>query len=378
MTFGIEGQYKMAVTIGNREDFLTEDKFTSFILIENIGLSLPYFELCFDCVYPDLLQYFNEKQAFTIQIGTSTKDLKPIELVIKKPIIVPKSADCSAVTLRGFANMLGYLENEVKAVYEQVTSLQLAQQIAGKHGLTFKSNLSATNDLMTYYQPGFTDYKFLYTEWLHSYLADNDIVVPAITSKSELTYKSVTKMVSEFDATKDVVFVDYAPEEKNEIQVDANTGLESNTTMSNMFGNYMKERDIFDQDLGVLTSIKVENNTPLISESKTTSVDESISRSSGFFVQSTNVHKNYYKQELVNTQKFFSLQASKQWVSAPNSLVQKAYPGSLAMFMTKKANGQVNDQTSGLYLVSKRVVSIKNRKVHTNFLLTRENMNYSL
>ena len=274
--------------------------------------------------------------------------------------------------------MQAYLDNEVKASYPNSTTDKLASTIAQKYGLTFKSNAGTMNDMMTYYQPGMSDYKFLYTEWLHSYLADNDIVVPAITSKSELTYNSVTKMVSEFDATKDVVFVDYAPEEKNEIQVDANTGLESNTTMSNMFGNYMKERDIFDQDLGVLTSIKVENNTPLISESKTTSVDESISRSSGFFVQSTNVHKNYYKQELVNTQKFFSLQASKQWVSAPNSLVQKAYPGSLAMFMTKKANGQVNDQTSGLYLVSKRVVSIKNRKVHTNFLLTRENMNYSL
>ena len=378
MAFGIEGQYRMAVTIDKFEDFLKEDKFLHFTLIENIGLSLPYWELKFDCVFPELLRYLNEKQSITVQLGTSMKDLEPIQLVIKKPIIVPQTASCSTVTLRGFLDMQAYLDNEVKASYPNSTTDKLASTIAQKYGLTFKSNAGTMNDMMTYYQPGMSDYKFLYTEWLHSYLADNDIVVPAITSKSELTYNSVTKMVSEFDATKDVVFVDYAPEEKNEIQVDANTGLESNTTMSNMFGNYMKERDIFDQDLGVLTSIKVENNTPLISESKTTSVDESISRSSGFFVQSTNVHKNYYKQELVNTQKFFSLQASKQWVSAPNSLVQKAYPGSLAMFMTKKANGQVNDQTSGLYLVSKRVVSIKNRKVHTNFLLTRENMNYSL
>ena len=376
MTFGIEGQYKMAVTIGNREDFLTEDKFTSFILIENIGLSLPYFELCFDCVYPDLLQYFNEKQAFTIQIGTSTKDLKPIELVIKKPIIVPKSADCSAVTLRGFANMLGYLENEVKAVYEQVTSLQLAQQIAGKHGLTFKSNLSATNDLMTYYQPGFTDYKFLYTEWLHSYAGDNDIIIPTITVDNIMTYNSLSTLISEFDPESGTTFVDIAPE-KNEIKVNANCTTESNTTLSNSLGNYMKQRDVFDTETGVLEHIDVSNNTPIISESKTTSVDESISKSSGFFVQSSNVHKAYYKQELVNRQKFFSIQASKQWVSAPDTLIQKVSPGDLAMYMTKKENNQVNDQISGLYLVSKKVISIKNRKVFTNCLLCRENMNYS-
>ena len=40
MSFGIEGQYKLSVTIGDFEDFLTEDKFEKFIVIENIGALL--------------------------------------------------------------------------------------------------------------------------------------------------------------------------------------------------------------------------------------------------------------------------------------------------------------------------------------------------
>lgn len=376
MACEVAGQYKFTVTIGDFEDFLTDDKLIQFLLIENIGLSLPYWELKFDCVFPELLRYFNEKQSIQVQLGTSSKDLEPIELVIKKPIIVPQTADCSTVTLRGFTKMHQYLENETKASYENKTTLELAQQIASKYGLQFKSNMSATNDMMTYYQPGMSDYKFLFTEWLHSYYADNDIIIPTITTNGFMTYNSLTKLIADTDLTKLPTFVDNKPE-KDEILVNANTGAESNTTMSNMLGNYMKERDVFDIDTGILQHIDVSNNTPIISESKANSIDESISKSSGFFVQSSNVHKNYYKQELVNTQKFFTLQSAKQWVSAADTLVSKVYPGDLCLYMTKKGNGQVNDQTSGMYLTTKRVISIKDRRVHTNFLISRENMNYS-
>ena len=67
----------------------------------------------------------------------------------------------------------------------------------------------------------------------------------------------------------------------------------------------------------------------------------------------------------------------KQWTSVSDALLLKYSAGDLALYMAKQMNGQVNDQLSGLYLINKKVISIKNRKVHTNFLLTRENMNYS-
>lgn len=194
--------------------------------------------------------------------------------------------------------------------------------------------------------------------------------------KNELTYNSLSKLIADSDPEKLVAFVNTNPE-KDEIQVDTNQVGDSNTTISNSFGNYAKDRYIFDIEEGITKHITIENNTPIISESKTTSVDESISKSSGYFVQSSNTHKKYYEQELVNTQKYFSIQSSKQWVSAADTLVQKVYPGDLVMYMDKKPNGQVDDYKSGMYLVNRRVVSIKNRKVHTNFLLTRENMNYS-
>lgn len=376
MTIGIKGQYLLSVNIGPFEDFLKEDKFTSFILIENIGLSLPYWELKFDCVYPELLRYLNEKQAITIQLGTTTNDLTPYSLVIKKPIIIPQSIGSSSITLRGFTSMHAYLENENVGEFPDTTSKDLAQQIATKYGLTFKSNIDVTKDKMTYYQPRCSDYKFLFTEWLHSYYADNDIIIPTITTKNELSYNSLSKLIADSDPEKLVAFVNTHPE-KDEIQVDTNQIGDSNTTISNSFGNYAKDRYIFDIEEGITKHITIENNTPIISESKTTSVDESISKSSGYFVQSSNTHKKYYEQELVNTQKYFSIQSSKQWVSAADTLVQKVYPGDLVMYMDKKPNGQVDDYKSGMYLVNRRVVSIKNRKVHTNFLLTRENMNYS-
>ena len=379
MTFQVNGGYKMSVSIGNRDDFLTDDKFISFILIENIGLSLPYWELQFDCVYPDLLRFFNEKQPITVQYGLGTSDLTPITLVIKKPIITPKSADCSSVILRGFTSMHSYLETEYQQVYsidKPITSLDLAKSIATKYGLDFKSNMDKTNDEMTYYQPGVTDFKFLFTEWLHSYYQDNDIIIPTITTKNQLTYNSLSKQIAEADLENLPTFTDVNPE-KNEILVNANTGLESNTTLSNKLGSYVKTRDIYDIETGTTTHVDVSNETPIISESKQTSVDESISKSSGFYVQSSNVHKNYYKQELVNTQKWFSIQSSKQWVSAPDQLVQNVYPGDLVLYMPRKSDKQVNDQVSGMYLVNKKVISIKNRNVTTNFQITRENMNYS-
>lgn len=374
---GIDGLYKFDLTIGNRSNFLTEDKFIKFVLIENIGLSLPYWELQYDNVYPDLLEYFNEKQPIQVQLGTSLKNLEPISLIIKKPIVVPKSVDSQGVTLRGFNTMIDYLENENISKLDNSDSLTLARTIANKYGLTFKSNMSSTNDKMTYMQPCITDFKYLYTEWLHSNSGlSNDIIIPTITSQYTMTYNSLSKLINDADVQKLPTFTDSIPE-KNEIVVNANTGAESNTTLSNMLGNYVKQRDIYYVNTGSLEHIDISNNVPVISESKTNSIDTNISKSSGFYVQSENVHQNYYKQELLNTQKWFSIQSSKQWVCAPDNLVQNVYPGDLVMFMSKKSNGQVNDNTSGLFLVVKRVISIKDRKVSTNFLLSRENMNYS-
>lgn len=376
MTIGTQGQYLLSVSLGDKDDFLKEDKFNSFKLIENIGLSLPYWELNFDCVFPELLRYFNETQPITIQIGTTTNDLKPLQLVIKKPIVVPQSTQSHSVILRGFTSMHSYLDKEHMASYSQQTTYKLAQQIAAKYNLKFMSNIEDTSDLMDYLQPGISDFKFLFTEWLHSYYADNDIIIPTITTNDVLSFNSLSKLIADSDPEKLTTFITGKPE-KDEIQVDANQGGDSSASMSNSFGSYVKDRYIFNIEDGMLTHINVENSTPIISESKTTSVDSSISKSSGFFVQSSNVHENYYKQELINTQKFFSIQATKQWVSVPEKLLSKVYPGDLVMFMSKKTNGQIDDAVSGMYLVSKKVTSIKNRKVHTNLLLTRENMNYS-
>lgn len=375
--FGIDGQYKMSVTIDKFEDFLTDDKFISFILIENIGLSLPYWELKFDCVYPELLRYLNELQTITIQLGTSTKDLTPFNLIIKKPIVVPQSTQSYSVTLRGFTFMHSYLTTEHIQIYENKSSKDLANIIANKYGLTFKSNMQNTNDIMTYYQPNVSDYKLIFTEWLHSYYDDNDLIIPTINIKNELTYNSIKQQIATFDTETDLTFTDSIANADNEYQIDANQTGESNTTLSNYFGNYVKERDIFNIETGILTNVNVENKTPIISESKTNSVDSSISRSSGFYIQSSNVHANYYKQELINTQKYFNLQSMKQWTSVSDALLLKYSAGDLALYMAKQMNGQVNEQLSGLYLINKKVISIKNRKVHTNFLLTRENMNYS-
>ena len=378
MPFGISGQYKMSISINKFDDFLTEDKFIHFILIDNIGFSIPYWEIKFDCVYPELLKYLNEKQSVIVQMGKTTSDLQPFTLVIKKPFIVPKTPSNSEVTLRGFINMEPFIEKEnVYSSNDKISSLDLMKEFSSKYNLSFKSNLSSTKDKMIYMQPYATDYKFLFTEWLHSYNKDNDIIIPAITFSGKLKYNSLSKMIQDFDSSKDPIFVDKKSTSRNEKVVDGDQLGFSNTTLSNTLGNYMKERYIFDIENGKLTHVDVSNDTPIISESSTTSVSENISKSSGFYIQSSNVHENYYKQELINTQKWFSIQSTKQWVSVKDEFVTDVEPGNVTLYMTKKDNKQINDQLSGLYLVSRRVVSIDNRYIKTNFLLTRENMNYS-
>lgn len=376
MAFGINSQLKMSVSIGDYEDFLKLDKFTSFIIIEDIGLSLPYWELRFDCVLPELLKYFNELQTITVQLGIDTNSLEPYSLVIKKPIVTPETSGCYKVILRGFIDIQEYLTNEHKAVYENSTSLQLAQNIAKNYGLKFSSNLSETKDKMTYYQPGESDYKFLFNAWLHSYCQTDDLIIPAITMNKELRYNSIKTMISNTNFDNMTTFVDYKANER-EIQVNANSQTSSNTTLTNLFGNYMKDRYIYNINDGTFTHINIDNNKPMISSSKMNSSASSISKSSGFFVQSSNVHKNYYTQELVNIQKYASLQSCKQWISAVNTNINNVHCGDLVLYMTKKENSQSNDQTSGMYLVNRKVISVKDRDIHMNFLLSRENMNNS-
>ena len=81
---GVEGQYIFRFSIGEFEDFISNDDLVYFNLIEEAGNVLPTFELTFTSANEKLLSTLNEGNILQVSFGRELDHLIDVELIISK------------------------------------------------------------------------------------------------------------------------------------------------------------------------------------------------------------------------------------------------------------------------------------------------------
>src|SRR5574344_570722 len=341
---GVEGEYKFSIFLKEQKNIISEYDMISFTIIELAGFNLPYFEFVFTLKDKSKLDYFNDTSVLNAQMGSTTNSLKDTELHIEKVINSNAESGACTVTLRGIQNSKPYLVNQ-NSGSSTCTSSALFESIAKKYGYKYESNFSATDDKMAWLQSNQTDYAFINEVWKHSYLTDKAYCMTAFTIHNNFRYLDVSQMIA--DNKIKYNYVTSLPESADETQINSDYKVDNNTTINNMCGGYVKKRYVYDMDRRTYSLIDIGNSVPIISEAKTTNANTEISKSAGFYIQNSLMHKNYYKAEMLNKVRTFNMNSSRLWVTIEDSY-SDVHPLDLVTVLIKEDNNQSCEQYSGL------------------------------
>lgn len=369
---GVDGEYRFSIFLKDQKNIISENDMLSFTIIEATGLILPYFEVAFSIKDKSKLEYFNDKNVLNIQLGKDTNSLKDTELHVEKVIESPAQTDVGTVVIRGVHNSKPYLSNTLKKAYPNMTSLDVLSSIASKYKFKTVANVSAMKDKMTWDQANKTDFFFANEVWKHNYLKDNAFCLGSFNIENQFRFEDIVQKISSSDIKFN--FVTSKPENDKETQICSDFETDNNTSVNNLFGGYVRTKEVYNMTTRKYSTIDISGLLPIISEAKEPNNDTSISKSGGFEIQTPLMHENYYKAELLNTTRLFNMNSSRIWITIEDTY-SDIHPLDLCTVLAKEGNNQSTEQISGLYLVSKVVRTIQDRRLVTSALLCRESFN---
>lgn len=368
---GVESQYLFSIFLKDQPNIISEEDMLSFTIIEVAGLNLPYYEVAFSIKDKANMEYFNDKNVLNIQLGKDINSLKDTLLHMEKVIESPAQQDVGTIIIRGVQDSKPYLVNDNVAVY-QGTSDVVLQSLASKYGYKPTLLIDKMDDEMAWQQNSMTDYAFANKVWLHSYSKDNAFVITSFNIENEFRMYDIVKCIG--DQNIKYNFVTSKPENDKETQIHSNFETDNNTSMNNFFGGYVKQMHIYNVKERKFELVDIGNVVPIISEADTSNTDTNISKSGGFRIQTPDMHAKYFRAEMLNKARLFNMNSSRIWITIEDEY-SDIHPLDLCTVLAKESGNQSCEQVSGMYMVSKVVRTIQDRRLTTSALLCRESFN---
>lgn len=367
---GIKNQYMFKFSIGEKDDFITNETIDHFIVTEEAGNSLPAWKIAFKTKDPELPLVFNEGNDFKISFGTHLDDLKDVQLVITKRKITRQGISLFFIEALGLYSGLSYITSPVKSISSKKSGVEVMISKASSH-FKVESNVTASQDSQYWIQPNTTDKAFVDQLWLHSYLA-NSFLGTSITFDGKFLVKDIKKAIGEDYKFR---FVHTVKEEKDIIYT-GDYELISETGFINSWVGYGKEKLIHKLEDGT-KSTHLETIEPLLALTKKLTRRADIEkRSSLIGVHNENTHDKYWQAALRNVMGM-SIFSSERNTLSFDGMLNDIHPLDVVMF---KDTGLGNDQQSaefhsGLYLVGAVGRSLNGKNIATTVDLYRESFN---
>ena len=239
---GVEGEFLFSFSLVDYTNIVFTDDLIAFTVIETCGSPvLPYFELSFTLKNKENLEYFNDSSIISVQMGKNSNDLKDLQFAVKKVMLSPSQDSVATVILRGIYNNQSYLVNTISQDYDK-TSYEVMSDIAKRNGFNFKTNINGTNDKMIWQQASEPDFKFLHNVWKHSYIDDNSCTLIGIDLDNNFIFKNIPADI----ANNNIAYTfTTASTVDDEVQVHSDFKTVNNSTVTNAFGGYIKERYVY-------------------------------------------------------------------------------------------------------------------------------------
>lgn len=370
---GIDGQYLLAISVGDKKDFIEETHLDEFKTVESAGGALPEFSLYFSTTDESILRRMNESNDIKIQFGKNRElltETEVIPLTMKTQRLAPTDR---GFEVSGTLSASKYMSETNVANFGRKSAVASALEVAKKH-FTIAGNITKSLDSQVWFQPNITDRKFIMQTLLHGDYG-NSFCPYGISFDKKFIIKDVKKDIGR---KPDWRFTSQG-QNSNDIIYNSDPVFISRHGLINQWIGNGQLMDVYNSDSGN-TSEVLERAEPMLAlADKLSRRQELEPKYVGMAYQNDNVHPNYHKAY----QKNLAYLASYSAYTLRLSFTGSYHPIQLldlVMFKeptTDSSKKEAIDHISGLYYVTRisRVVSLKTKKVTTVVDISREAIN---
>jgi len=365
---GIEGQYLLEFSLGNRKDFISSGSLKYFKVIESCGHTLPKWEIKFETSDNELPRYFHEGNVLTVSFGPNRNQMKTTQLMIVAKEIKPKGSNALVYEAAGFYALPAYINTPHVRTLGPCSGVEVLNAINDRYFDLDSGNLKSSHEKQVWLQPSISDKKFLDDIWLHSYL-QNSFVGTGITLAGSYRVRDMVKLMGGEYTHKFTP----SPQGKRDISY-MHATFPSESGFINNWHGYGKEWAFNMLESGNRLIHKPKAQTQLSMSNKPTRAYEATKRPSMPTLVTRNHHANHtvaYGNNLMG----LSLLSSENILVTYDQVFDDMSVLDLVMFVDTKANSShMADTYSGLYVVESVARVINEKSFYTTASIVRECM----
>lgn len=364
--FGIDGQYLLDFSLGEKSNFIQAVEFDTFELTEVAGNMLPQFILKFASSDQEVQSRFNEGTVLKAIYGQNQNSLQNIEL-----IICTSNADRMAdgkrfYTLEGLANKLDYVNVNRMRHSDKISSLELFPKVLSSH-FNLDTNVSKSNDQQVWIQNSLTDRNFIQHLWLHTDLGDSFPLIGISSLDNAFIVRDAHKLFSSQPRWRFTT----NPQADNEIHYEAGYRFRNSSAVFNSMRGYSRTDMSISREEGEDISFKPTPSPALSTSAKFNRRSGANPRIGSVQPLTQNMHANYHVSYSHNTQSLMLFSSFRGDLSFRGRFVPIRVLD-LVMFRDEDSSRLTDEYSSGLFVVS-RVSRVFNAQQHGTFVtLTRE------
>lgn len=366
---GAEGQYVFRFDVGGYDDFIAEQNFISFTLVEEAGGLLPTFQLAFRLQDDVVLTKLNETNNLKVIFGKDSLSVTDASLTITK-LTVQRQGNARLVNCIGTFAAIEYL-NKSRAIISGASSA--FEVLHERASLYFHTEFNRTSgaDSQRWISPGWSDKRFFSELWMHS---DFGASFPLIAITSDGTFRGFDvkrKLAQGIDwrITRD-------PVNANDLTYNDDAIQQSNSGFMNAWMGYGRKQQEFDLEAGTNEEISAIPEPVLALTKKLSRRADVEAKQASSGIVNDNVHANYWRSHLYNMTNIASLSTLTVTLSYSN----RFYPMKVLDTIIFKdddvlGRNKSSEFNSGVYFISKIARTIMHRQIKTTLTLSRESFN---
>lgn len=342
---GLTEKLKLPKTYKSLNLGISDANFRELVIQEYIGLSLPIYRLVFIINDRSLLKYINNSAKIRIGFGNSENNMITFNGNIFK-VEPTNNADKIILTIHGYLDISGYYTDEQQFSFTG-TSLDVLNQVLPNYGLILNTNISQTNDDMTWKMYNTSLNNYLINLWKHSFIDLEHQICTSITTEGHFNFTDIQ--------TK-------RDRQLKQLKLNSQLTYKTNSYLSD-FGSNVKQKYVYDSSTNSMTLLNLDDSQGLV----TTKVNPQTNgnKISGYGILSENMHSNWYQAEMLNRSKLFNCLLSTSWTMA------MADWGSYNVTDVVETQS-LHSQDAGKFLITGKMACIRDRDFNIYLQLGRE------
>ncbi|MCP4526703.1 MAG: hypothetical protein GY833_12475 [Aestuariibacter sp.] len=379
----VEGLFQINLTLDGLDDLETNAlNLVHLELIEVAGVGLPMVQGHIIINEPHVRAKFHEGNKITVSygIGNDDRDDTIDTRFMLSRVTATRTNHQYNVTFTGLYDAPAYLVTHKQRAFANMSAVEAILGAAKDHfGSDYiDSNISRSEDRMTWLQASVTDKKFIANTWMHADLPDSFPMI-AVTTDGRFRLRDLKTMVKEEGRKPTWEFYQRADEtdkgSDNKIWYHGDYVIDNNSGFMNHWLGYGNELDMRDQDLGEYEAVLEHSEPQLAKASSFPRHSEVHGRKGTPRYVNDNMYPRYWHAYQQNTTQLGLYSAVTVKFNYDSILHKNMRVLDLVYFAeVDSTSAQYDNPYTGLYIISKLSRKFNKNKVVTTVELSRETL----